>query len=309
MTSHTTFPGLGTVDSSAILLILITVIIFAIPIFILFPPLPVESFDVLGQTHSRHGTSATEKAAHYRQRYKQQGRSVSSRATVESLWIYPVKSCAGIELSRSKVLPTGLEYDRLFTLAGWPTKAPEAGQDRVWQFRTQRQLPLLANVKVEIWLPDESKKSRALGRPRESFVVVKFPWRIPGWKGILQDIVALLSHGIGATPQKEFILPLEFPSQAERDSRGYTYDKVKIWKETITALDMSVELPPELAQYLGAKEKLALFRMDPERQREVFRCAPTKETLGYQPIVDFHDAVSITTLYMASLERTDRRST
>ena len=36
---------------------------------------------------------------------------------VKSLWIYPVKSCKGVELNRSTVLATGMEYDRQFTFA------------------------------------------------------------------------------------------------------------------------------------------------------------------------------------------------
>jgi hypothetical protein len=36
---------------------------------------------------------------------------------VKSLWIYPVKSCKGVELNRSTILATGKEYDRQFTFA------------------------------------------------------------------------------------------------------------------------------------------------------------------------------------------------
>src|ERR1700722_19613766 len=36
---------------------------------------------------------------------------------VKSLWIYPVKSCKGVELNRSNILATGMEYDRRFTFA------------------------------------------------------------------------------------------------------------------------------------------------------------------------------------------------
>lgn len=36
---------------------------------------------------------------------------------LKSLWIYPVKSCRGVELNRGTVIATGMEYDRQFTFA------------------------------------------------------------------------------------------------------------------------------------------------------------------------------------------------
>src|SRR5688572_25158987 len=193
----------------------------------------------------------------------------------------------------SDLLATGLEPDRLYTFAALPdSNASGQGEETVWRFQTQRQLPLLANVTVDLWLPDVNKTSRALGHPREGFIVLKFPWADAGWSGTLQRFTARLSRGWSAVPQKEFMLPLEFPSADEQRQRGYGHADVKVWKETVKALDMSKEIPPELSRYLGVKGTLGLFRMDPAvKQREVFRCAARKETLGYQPVVDFQDAV------------------
>jgi hypothetical protein len=141
-----------------------------------------------------------------------------------------------------------------------------------------------------------NKTSRALGRPKEGFVVLKFPWADKGWRGPLQRFTARLSRGWNAVPQKEIMLPIEYPSPEEQERLGYTVEEVKVWRETVKALNMGKEIPPELGLYLGVKGKLGLFRMDPElKQREVFRCAPRKETLGYQPIVGFQDAVSLYT--------------
>lgn len=196
---------------------------------------------------------------------------------LHSLFIYPVKSCRGIELNQSKILPTGLESDRLYTFAQL-----REGGDGVWKFLTQRDLPLLASVQVDLWAPKTDKK---LGSHKGGVLVVSFPWREKGPLGIAQQL--------GLVPRvKQFTLPIDFPSAEEIKGKGYTFADVKIWTEITTALNMEKAVPPELGRYLGCKHRMALFRMDPSRQREVFRCAPKKEDIGYQPIVDFHDAVS-----------------
>jgi hypothetical protein len=92
--------------------------------------------------------------------------------------------------------------------------------------------------------------------------------------------------------EKVFTLPIEFPSEADIQAKGYKFEDVKIWNEATTALNMIAAVPPELEKYLGVKHPLGLFRMDPSKRREVFRCAPKREEVGYQPVVDFHDAVS-----------------
>ncbi|KAL7274464.1 hypothetical protein RUND412_002640, partial [Rhizina undulata] len=63
---------------------------------------------------------------------------------VKSLWIFPVKSCAGIELQESRVVSTGLEYDRQFT------------------FITQRQYPLMSQIYTSITPPSSNSPSGTL---------------------------------------------------------------------------------------------------------------------------------------------------
>lgn len=58
---------------------------------------------------------------------------------VASLFVYPVKSCAGIELQRAQVTPRGLRFDR-----EWMVVTP-AGR-----FLTQREAPRLALVKTAL---------------------------------------------------------------------------------------------------------------------------------------------------------------
>ncbi|KAG6281221.1 hypothetical protein E4U48_007344 [Claviceps purpurea] len=259
---------------------------FIVPIFMIFPPLPVETSDALRQTHRKLGRPAHRSKLPSRSTPEQQPQQ-AKLPTIKSLFIYPIKSCRGIELDRSKVLPTGLEHDRLFTFA---QLKPMAGQSGRWECLTQRQLPLLANVKVDVWLPDPSKKSRELGHSDARFLVVRFPWQAPGWRGTMHFLAAKLSRGLSASPEKQFILPLDFPSQEEIKARTYEFSHVKIWEDVVQVLNMSADLPPQLAMYLGAKHQLALFRSDPSSRRQVFRnTAAPEDTLGHESVVDFQD--------------------
>lgn len=203
---------------------------------------------------------------------------------LRSLFIYPIKSCRGIEVPRSRVLPTGLQFDRLYTFA--QRRAAPDEPDSPWEFLTQRQKPLLAQVKVDLFLPDHPPTTGGGG-----VLIVRFPWRDRGLAGLCQLAAAKLARGPRGKPERRFALPLDFPSDGVIKSRGYSYGTVRIWKEATTALNLSSEVPAELSKFLGVTHDLGLFRMDPSRQRHVFRCAPTEAIAGYQPAVDFQDAV------------------
>lgn len=57
------------------------------------------------------------------------------QVSVQSLHVYPVKSCAGVSLRESLLIETGLEFDRAWMVV-----------DQHGQFVTQRQLPRLALI-------------------------------------------------------------------------------------------------------------------------------------------------------------------
>jgi len=57
------------------------------------------------------------------------------QATIEQLWIYPVKSCAGLSLTEAELTETGLAYDRSWMVV-----------DEQGEFVTQRELPRMALV-------------------------------------------------------------------------------------------------------------------------------------------------------------------
>ncbi len=294
-------PGL---DAASISLLLITIFVFLLPLFLFFPPVPPSRTDAILQTHSRVGIEPG--SSNLKSRGNSSPKDAGARSSgsgpgrIKSLWIYPVKSCKGIELSQSKVIPAGLEFDRLFTFAQLKSPFPvrldtpdaEKSSHR-WEFITQRQFRLLATIQVELYIPDIIKHKGQPFKTSDVFIVLRFPWRERGIWGALGWLAAKLARGWRGVPEKEIVLPATFPSASEIEENGYTYDEVTIWKEKVTALNMESELPEELRLYLGVSNKLALFRIDPEKLREVFRCALPENEAGYQPVTGFQDAVSL----------------
>lgn len=57
------------------------------------------------------------------------------RARIDALWVYPVKSCAGVALEEAELTPTGLAWDRAWMVV-----------DSEGRFVTQRDLPRMALI-------------------------------------------------------------------------------------------------------------------------------------------------------------------
>lgn len=284
-------------DPASILVLIVTLCAFCAPVFVLFPPFPPRKSDALPITHTRLGLQPSKSNL---RDHRAADHASSGTAEVKSLFIYPIKSCSGIEVTRAKVVHTGLEFDRLFTFAQLKSPFPvgvggEEAKDggHTWEFITQRQFPLLATVEVELWQPDLDKirgGEREI-KSDETFLVLRFPCRSPGLAGALQSFAAKCSRGWRAVPEEEVLISVGFPSAAEIKAKGYARERVRVWKDTATALNMESELPDELRRYLGVSNRLGLFRIDPEGLRPVFKCAPVKEEAGYQPVVSFQDSV------------------
>lgn len=304
-------------DPVSILVLIVTLCAFCAPVFVLFPPFPPRKSDALRETHTKLGVEPS--MSNLRDHWKVDHASSSSQSgpagTIKSLFIYPVKSCKGIEVTTAKVVPTGLEFDRLFTFAQLKSPFPvsvgggdggageEEAKAHVWDFITQRQFPLLATVETELWQPDLDKmKGKTLGvRSGEAFLVLRFPWRSAGVRGALETLAAKCLRGPWGRPEKEVLLPVRAPSEGDVRAKGYGYEDVRVWRDTTTALNMGSELPEELAMYLGVSNKLGLFRSNPEKLREVFKCAPGKDEAGYQPVVSFQDSYPVHILSLASV--------
>ena len=238
---------------------------------------------------------------------------------VKSLWIYPIKSCRGVELNRGTVIGTGMEYDRQFCFAQLSSKFPfslDASQtakaDHKWKFITQRSIAAMALIKTEVWLPDPSSQTYSTKHPNvqsDGVLVIKFPKlnsNISPWG----RFVGLLAS-MGGTPEHSTQIPFN-PTTEQIRNHGYSTEKMEIWKDSPESLILaSTENPDpwiqDLRSYLGITNHLALFRVSKEDSREVFRCAPRKEELGYQSRVGFQDAYPLHILNLASVHDVGRK--
>ncbi|KAI5777824.1 MOSC N-terminal beta barrel domain-containing protein [Geopyxis carbonaria] len=196
--------------------------------------------------------------------------------TVKSLWVYPIKSCAGIEVDEVSVVPTGLENDRQFMLAEW--KQDQKTGEMKWAMMTMRQYPKMALVTPQIYLDRKAETGGTL--------LVSFPSS---------------RSGLFAKP-RTFSVPL---NASEKHMSQYPLETAGIWKDTANiGHNMSSLIPHDLAAlgaFLGAKGQIALFRVCNAKPREVFRCAPPAEALGYQAVVGFADAYPLHLLNIASV--------
>ncbi|KAH7189458.1 uncharacterized protein B0J16DRAFT_115592 [Fusarium flagelliforme] len=247
----------SSLDAVSLILLTVTLVAFLIPIFILFPPVPVDCSDVLRQTHSRAGVPLRDIDLSRDSSPDHRARDGKS-STAQHVQIFPVDLCRGIELQRDQVPSGSTEYNHLYMFA----QADHQGDDNVvWKPLTQEQFPALATIDVDLWVPDPNKTSRLLGKVDGSFLVLRFPWTDAGLQGILQRVSSKLSYGLHAVPEKEFLLPVSFPNENEVKAQGYSFAEFQKGNSKTMALNMDVELPSKLARYLGA-EKVGIFRVD-----------------------------------------------
>ena len=302
-------------DPSALLLVFATMLGFVLPMLWVYPPVAPRPSDFLNETHSKLGLGtgklasddATGKAPSSSGAAEKLGAATDGKKApgrIDSLWVYPVKSCPGIQVSRSRVLPTGIEFDRLFTFAqlrspfpaqaGAVVRGSGKGSDKetekeadndglTWDAITQRQFPMLASLQVELWRPDVAKVRRAQANMRadyraerndsmsELYIVVRYPWQAAGWPGRWDRFAAKLMRGWRAEPEVEVVLPLAQP-QAAKDAKAPTTAakcaRVRLSDRTARAFDLSAELPRSLQLYLGVSNRLGLFRFDTEQVQD-----------------------------------------
>lgn len=236
----------------------------------------------------------------------------SAMCKIKALFIYPVKSCKPVEIEHNDVILTGLRYDRQFCFAQLKTEevGKEEGDLSVntkwahnWKFITQRNVPRLSQVDVQVWVPDPSSATyspdaewvKSKGCIACSFAFTpEWSWNLDGLKTAFSLLkTKLAQRNIRAEPRLTFKLPI---APDEKRSSKYNREVMKIWKCSPTAINVTSEIPPDtlakLKYFLGVSNPLALFMADPLNHRQVFRNAPTAEEAGYQPGVGFADAVS-----------------
>ncbi|KAL8999946.1 MAG: hypothetical protein Q9169_001352 [Polycauliona sp. 2 TL-2023] len=243
----------------------------------------------------------------HRQSQGKQGPIVGS---VDSLYVHPIKSCRAVRVEEAEVLSTGLKYDRNFTFAEYSSTG--------WKFITQRRYPKLANICLEIWVPDPESTQYS---PNEANVRSG---------GVLRVRYPDPRKGSGGTVFKTFDIPYN-PTEKQISKMGYTLEKLTVWKDRPDALliarttdatlvnsifsvlsriflkDSKPKWIQEIRDYIEGSKPLALFRVAAGHERQVFRNAPSKEQLGYQSVVGFVDAYPLHILGLSSVADLDRR--
>lgn len=200
---------------------------------------------------------------------------------IKALFTYPIKSCAGVELDTANVVPTGLLYDRLFCFAECV--------GRRWDLRTLRdgRFSNLALIRPEIWVPDAPSSCHS------AMLVIKYP-RVPTGRFYLLKKLAIKLDLIPG--ESSFRIPVSPP-----DLDVYPSLPVKIWKDSPLAYDYGQHLPQAFRDFVNADGPITLFRVNDSHLRQIFRNAPRKKALGFQPVTGFADAYPIHLLNLSSV--------
>jgi uncharacterized protein len=91
-------------------------------------------------------------------------------ARIERLFVYPIKSCAGIELQESVLLDTGLEFDRAWMLV-----------DDAGEFMSQRELPRMALVRPQLKTTEMVLRAPGMLALHVALDAVEGPARVRVW--------------------------------------------------------------------------------------------------------------------------------
>ena len=137
---------------------------------------------------------------------------------ISQILIYPVKSCAGIEVSESLLKPTGLSYDREWMIV-----------DQDGQFLTQRQIPHM------VWItPRLTHEALYLSAPEHHEIKVPFsrigrPAKVTVWRDTLMgddmgDEVADWLNTFFQVPGKHYRLVRFSPLATRISAREWTGD-------------------------------------------------------------------------------------
>lgn len=111
------------------------------------------------------------------------GQAADLSAVISRLFVYPVKSCAGVEVQEALLLDTGLEFDR-----AWMVVDEHGG------FLTQRELPRMALVQPQLKVYDMVLRAPGMLALHVKLDEVEAPVRVTVWS----DEVAAFDMGATA---------------------------------------------------------------------------------------------------------------
>ena len=92
-------------------------------------------------------------------------------ATIARLFVYPIKSCAGVEVNETLLIETGLEFDRAWMVV-----------DSAGEFVTQRELPRMALIRPQLKHSEMILRAPGMLALHIAFDRVEEPVRVRVWK-------------------------------------------------------------------------------------------------------------------------------
>jgi uncharacterized protein YcbX len=127
------------------------------------------------------------------------------QATISRLFVYPVKSCAGVELQESLLIETGLEFDRAWMVV-----------DEEREFVSQRELPRMALIRPTLKHSEMVLRAPGMLALHIAFDRVEAPVRVRVW----DDEVAAYDMGdIAAQWFSDFLSEAGKPARKLRMAR------------------------------------------------------------------------------------------
>jgi uncharacterized protein YcbX len=149
-------------------------------------------------------------------------------ARIAALWVFPIKSCAGISVQQAVLTPTGLAHDRAWMVV-----------DADGEMVTQRELPRMVLIQPQL------VDSRA--------ELVELVLHASGMAALHLSLTAE-GRSMQATNQ---------PASVEAHAIN-----VRVWDDQVPAFDMGAEVSKWLTEFLGSSlGPLRLVRFDPKHQR------------------------------------------
>jgi uncharacterized protein len=137
----------------------------------------------------------------------------TSSASIARLFVYPVKSCAGVELREAVLTETGLDLDRAWMVV-----------DAQGRFVTQRQLPRMALIRPQLRLSEVVLRAPGMLALHLAIDAVEEPVRVRLWD---DEVAAYDMGGVAAQWFTDFLgQPLRLvrfdPEQRRLSNRQWT---------------------------------------------------------------------------------------
>jgi uncharacterized protein YcbX len=209
------------------------------------------------------------------------------QGTIARLFVYPIKSCAGVELDESLLIETGLEFDRAWMVV-----------DAQGEFVTQRELPRMALIRPQLKQSEMVLRAPGMLALHIAFDRVEAPTRVKVWK----DEVA--AYDMGDIAAQWFSDFLSEPGQP-RQLRLVRFDPEQqrlsslTWTEGVEALNQFADGFPLLVLSEGSLAELnAKLVAAGHGEVGIERFRPNIVLAGVQA----HDEDRVDTMHVATAE-------